>query len=422
MWYFLYNLILTVVFACVLPVTPFIALLGSRYRDGLIQRLGFYPAAILASVTSARPVWIHAASVGEVRSAEPLVRELKARSPQRKILISTFTSTGHRIAQRIGDVDGVIFLPLDLLWIVRRALISFRPSALLIIETEIWPNLLREAFRQGVPTLLLSGRLSPKAFSRYSFFRFFFRVVVSHFTVFGMQSAADATRMRGLGASEKKISVVGSLKFAFATTPERRERLAWGGCPDKPLLVVGSSHRGEEEILLQAFAAARSRFPKLSMVLAPRHPERFAEVEKLLISSPFGFQRRSEVKNGQPFEKDILLLDTLGELADFFAVADIAFVGGSLIDAGGHNILEPARYHKPVLFGPNMSNFQSVAEQMKQNGAAIEVGDAKDLAQTLVSLLADTNRRRRMGEMASQIVGANSQALTQNLHLAERYL
>jgi 3-deoxy-D-manno-octulosonic-acid transferase len=422
MWYFLYNLILTVVFACVLPFTPLIGLLGARYRDGFIQRLGFYPPAILASLASARPAWIHAASVGEVRSAEPLVRELKAHAPERKILISTFTATGHRIAQRIGGVDGVIFLPLDLLWIVRRALIRFRPSALLIIETEIWPNLLREAFRQGVPTLLLSGRLSAKAFSRYSFFRFFFRVVLNHFTVLGMQSAADAGRIRQLGASEKKVFVVGSLKFAFDKTQKRGECAALAGDQDKPLLVVGSSHRGEEEILLQAFAAARARFPKLSMVLAPRHPERFAEVEKLLLGSPFGFQRRSQVNDGEIFAKDILLLDTLGELADFFAVADIAFVGGSLIDAGGHNILEPARYHKPVLFGPNMSNFQSVAEQMKQNGAAIEVGDANDLAQALVSLLADTNRRRRMGEMASQVVEANNQALTQNLGLAERYL
>jgi 3-deoxy-D-manno-octulosonic-acid transferase len=420
MWYFLYNLILTGVFACALPFTPLIGLLGSRYRSGFSQRLGFYPAVIQASLASARPVWIHAASVGEVRSAEPLVRELKARAPARKILISTFTATGHRIAQQIAGADGVIFLPLDLLWIVRRALISFRPSALLIIETEIWPNLLREAFRQGVPTLLLSGRLSAKAFSRYYFFRFFFGVVLNHFTVLGMQSGADAGRMRQLGASEKKVSVVGSLKFAFAKTQKRGATLA--GYQDRPLLVVGSSHRGEEEIVLQAFAAARSQFPKLSMVLAPRHPERFAEVEKLLIGSPFGFQRRSQVKDGQIFAKDILLLDTLGELTDFFAVADIAFVGGSLIDAGGHNVLEPACYHKPVLFGPNMSNFQNVAEQMKQNGAAIEVGDANDLAQALVSLLADTDRRRRMGEVASQIVATNSQALTENFRLAERYL
>jgi 3-deoxy-D-manno-octulosonic-acid transferase len=422
MWYFLYNLVLSAGFACALPFTPFIALLGSRYRDGFIQRLGFYPKALLASLASARPLWIHAASVGEVRSVEPLVQELKARAPQRKILISTFTSTGQRIAHRIGGVDGVILLPLDVLWIVRRALISFRPSALLIIETEIWPNLVREAFRQGVPTLLLSGRLSAKAFSRYAFFHLFFRVVLSHFTVLGMQSAADAARMRQLGASEKKLSVVGSLKFAFAKTEKRGECPKLAECRDKPLLVVGSSHRGEEEILLQAFATARSRFPQLSMVLAPRHPERFAEVEKLLIASPFEFRRRSQVNDGQIFEKDILLLDTLGELADFFAIADIAFVGGSLVDAGGHNILEPARYHKPVLFGPNMSNFQSVAEQMKQSGAAIEVGDADDLAQALVSLLADTSRRHRMGQAASQIVATNSQALTQNCRLAERYL
>jgi 3-deoxy-D-manno-octulosonic-acid transferase len=421
MWYFLYNIILTAAFVLVLPFSPFILLLGPRYRDGYTERLGFYPAAILSSLASARAIWIHAASVGEVRSAESLVRDLKAGAPQRKILISTFTSTGYRVAQRIDDVDATIFLPLDLFWIVRRALVRFHPSALVIIETEIWPNLLREAFRQGIPTLLLSGRLSAKALSRYSLCRPFFRAVLNHFTVLGMQSSVDADRMRKLGAGEKKISVVGSLKFASLKTPRRWESNVLAPCGDKPLLVAGSSHRGEEEILLKAFASAQSRFPKLSMVLAPRHPERFAEVEKLLMGSPFDFQRRSQA-SGELFEKDILLLDTVGELTDFFAVADIAFVGGSLIDAGGHNILEPARYHKPVLFGPNMSNFESVAEQMKQMGAAIEVGDADELAQALINLLADAERRRRMGEMASQIAGADAQALARNLLLAERYL
>src|ERR687892_2301792 len=229
MWYFLYNLILTVVFACVLPFTPLIGLLGSRYRDGFIQRLGFYPAAILASLASARPVWIHAASVGEVSSAEPLVRELKARVPERKILVSTFTSTGHRVAQRIGGVDGVIFLPLDFFWVVRRALSRFDPSILLIVETEIWPNLLRQAFRRGVPTVLLSGRLSAKALARYSICRPFFRLVLNCFTVLGMQSAADAARVRKLGASGKKISVVGNLKFALQNGQHRRESNALAG-------------------------------------------------------------------------------------------------------------------------------------------------------------------------------------------------
>jgi 3-deoxy-D-manno-octulosonic-acid transferase len=422
MWYFLYNLVLTVAFTLVLPLTPFIFLLGPRYRDGYTQRLGFYPKDILSSLAGDRPLWIHAASVGEVRSAEPLVRELKAHAPQRKILISTYTSTGHRVAQRIGAVDAVIFLPLDLLWVVQRALTRFDPAVLMIIETEIWPNLLREAFRRGVPTLLLSGRLSAKAFSRYSFCRPFFRLVLDCFTVLGMQSAADAARIRVLGANKAKVSVVGSLKFAFQQTLERRESPASAGCQGKPLLVAGSSHRGEEEILLKAFTLARSWFPQLSMILAPRHPERFAEVEKLLIDSPFDFQRKSQVNGGQFFDKDVLLLDTVGELTEFFAAADVAFVGGSLVDAGGHNVLEPARYHKPILFGPNMSNFENIAEQMKQKGAAIEVGGADDLAQALVNLLADSEKRRRMGEMAFQIAGANNQALTQNLLLAERYL
>src|SRR5688572_5447560 len=242
MWYFLYNFFLTATFALALPFSPFILLLGSRYRDGYTQRLGIYPKAILSSLAFARPVWIHAASVGEVRSAEPLVRELKARWPERKILLSTFTSTGHHVARGIGGVDAAIFLPLDLLWIVRGALNRFGPSLLLIIETEIWPNLVGEAFRQGIPTLLLSGRLSPKAFSRYLICRPFFRRVLKCFTVLGMQSAADAARIRKLGADKKRVSVVGSLKFAFPKTQERSETAAAAGCLGKPLLVAGSSH------------------------------------------------------------------------------------------------------------------------------------------------------------------------------------
>jgi 3-deoxy-D-manno-octulosonic-acid transferase len=422
MWYFLYNLLLTVALIIVLPLAPVILLLGPRYRDGFTQRFGIYPKDILSSFAAARPVWIHAASVGEVRSAEPLVRELKARVPERKILVSTFTSTGHRVAQRIGGVDGVIFLPLDFFWVVRRALSSFDPSILLIVETEIWPNLLRQAFRRGVPTVLLSGRLSAKALARYSICRPFFRLVLNCFTVLGMQSAGDAARVRKLGASGKKISVVGSLKFALQNGQHRSESNALAGGRGKPLLVAGSCHRGEEEILLAAFASARSRFPKLSMVLAPRHPERFAEVEKLLKDSPFGFQRKSEMNSGQFFDNDILLLDTVGELREFFAAADIAFVGGSLVNIGGHNVVEPARYHKAILFGPYMSNFENIAEEMKQKGAAIEVGDAEGLARALINLLTDSDQRRSMGEMASEIVGAKAQALARNLLLAERYL
>ena len=422
MWYFFYNLALTIVFLAALPALPLLFLLGPRYRDGLSQRFALYPRAVRRSMASARPIWIHASSVGEVRSAEALVSELKGHAPQRKVLVSTFTATGNRIARQIPGVDAAIYLPLDFPWTVHRALRIFDPSLLLIIETEIWPNLLRAAFRRGVPSVLLSGRLSEKALARYSILKAFFRRVLAFFTVLGVQSSGDAARMATLGATAKKVVVVGSLKFAAGGGDNGADKIVSARDPGRHLVVAGSSHRGEEEILLKAFLTARGRFANLSLVLAPRHPERFAEVERLLQNSPFAFQRKSRLTVEQYFAQDVLLLDTVGELPDFFAAGDIAFVGGSLVDGGGHNLLEPARLQKPILFGPHMTNFKSIAEEMKRRGAAIEVRDADDLARAVVRLLADTEERRRMGERAAQVAGANGDALTRNFQLAERYL
>jgi len=422
LWYWLYNLLLTVGFVALLPALPLIYFLGPRYREGLGQRFAIYPPAIEAFLRAARPVWIHAASVGEVRAAAPLVRALKSGAPERKVLLSTFTATGQRIAAQTEGVDAAIFLPLDFSWTVRRAFGRIRPALLVFIETEIWPNLLRESFRRGVPTLLLSGRLSAAAFARYARWRPFFRRVLGCFTLFGVQSSEDAARLQGLGADEKKISVVGSLKFAAAESAGADAGLLAARDPARPLIVAGSTHRGEEEILLRALTLARRRFPKLSLVIAPRRPERFAEVEKLLQASPFEFQRRSGVESSRFFAKDVLLLDTVGELAEFFAAADIAFVGGSLVEIGGHNILEPARRHKPVLFGPSMSNFAAIAAQMKQAGGAFEVRGAEDLAGRWIELLDDPDLRIRMGRLAAQAAGAHHEAFARNLRLAQRYL
>lgn len=422
MWYLLYNITLMIVFVTALPFLPLMLMLGPRYREGFSQRFGFYPQDRLTGLAAARPVWIHAASVGEVRAAGALVRAFKVASPERKVLISTFTATGNRIARQMEGVDAAIFLPLDFYWIVRGTLARIHPSLLVFIETEIWPNLLREAYRHGIPTLLLSGRLSAKAFSRYFLWRRFFRQVLGYFTFFGMQSPEDALRIQKLGADETKVAVTGSLKFASERVGERCQSIISARDPRRQLLVAGSSHRGEEEILLQVLTLAREQFPALTMVLAPRHPERFAEVEKLLRNSPFAFHRKSQVQAEKYFEKDILLLDTVGELPDFFAAADVTFVGGSLVDIGGHNVLEPARFQKPVLFGPYMSNFKSIAEEMKQSGAAIEVHDAGELARVLMGLLADADARVQMGRRASQFAGANRNAFTRNFSLAQRYL
>lgn len=422
MWYLLYNFTWILALVIALPWVPLAFLLADRYRDGLSQRFACYPDSIRRLMASSRPIWIHAASVGEVRSAEPLVRELKARAPTRRVLVSTFTATGHRVARAIPGVDAAIYLPLDLAWIVRHALNTFHPSLLVIIETEIWPNLLRAAFRRGIPIVLLSGRLSERALARYSILRAFFRRVLRCFTALGMQSPGDAARIVQLGAEATRVTVVGSLKYAARHTDGREPTSGSVRDHGRQWVVAGSLHRGEEEILLKALKSARTRFPKLSLVLAPRHPERFDEVEQLLIKSPFAFQRKSRIAAQQYFAHDVLLLDTVGELPEFFAAGDIAFVGGSLVDAGGHNALEPARLQKPILFGPHMTNFESIAEEMKRSGAAIEVRDAEELANALVDLLSDAGERRRMGDSAEQIASANGAALAQNLQLVERYL
>ena len=419
MFYFFYNLLLTAGFVTSLLFLPLVLVLGSRYRSGLGQRLGLYSERLFEPVAGARPVWIHAASAGEVRCALHFIPELKKILPTRKILLSTFTATGHHIAKDQVLADVVMFLPLDVLWIVRRALAKIDPSMLIVIETEIWPNLLREAYRKGIPTLLLSGRLSPRSFQKYSLFGGVFRQVMKCFTAVGMQSKADADRIMSLGAEPAKVAVTGSLKHFSGTTRRVHERSAQR---DRPLLIVGSSHRGEEEILLKVFVSLRRQFTNLQMVLAPRHPQRFAEVEKLLRSTGLRFNRKSRMDGRVAFDEDILFLDTMGDLQDFYAVGDVAFVGGSLVDAGGHNLLEPARFGMPVLFGPYTMNFSSLAGEMKQKGAGIEVRGSEDLIREIAHLLSDAPKRKAMGAKASAIAADDRDVVDRSVGLVTRYL
>ncbi|HUR71576.1 MAG TPA: 3-deoxy-D-manno-octulosonic acid transferase [Candidatus Limnocylindrales bacterium] len=420
MWFVGYNLLLTFVFLLTLPFTPILRLLGKQFSTGLWQRYGFFRQAELRSVAGSRPVWIHASSVGEVRSVAPLLRELQARHPQRRILLSTFTSTGNEIAKTFAGVHAVIFLPADFLWSVRRALTQWNPSLMIFVETEIWPNLLAECFRRGIPTVMVSGRLSARSYPRYARFRGFFTQVVRRFNAIGMQSREDAARIIQLGADAVRVSVVGSLKLSSAK-PEST-RFTQVPRHGKKLLIAGSTHAGEEEILLSSFALLRSKFPELSMVIAPRHPQRFDEVELLVRGSGFSYCRRSQTSDGELFSRDILLLDSLGELAELFACADVVFVGGSLAQIGGHNILEPARYGKAILFGPHMSNLKELAEEFKTNRAALEIVDGDDLSAALAILLSDEAKRIAMGQRALAASRSGDAAITDNYALAARYL
>jgi 3-deoxy-D-manno-octulosonic-acid transferase len=429
MQYFFYNIEWTVGLILGLPLMPLFLALGERYRRGLLQRFGFYPSKVRDSMRGVRPIWIHAASVGEVLAANRLADALKKQLPRQKILFSTFTFAGQEVARKsVGAADACIYLPLDHPWIVGRALAVFDPRMLIVLETEIWPNLLKLAYRKGIPTLLLSGRISSGSFRTYFFFRWFFSRAVGYLTWLGMQSAEDAERMIRLGADAGRIAITGNLKDASAAEKRRNAPdaplpdLLRGGVNGRRVFVAGSTHRGEEEIILEAFQGLKPDFPDLVMVLAPRHPQRFAEVEKLLVRAGLSYVKRSEMNGRTDASPDVVFLDTLGELESFYASADIAFVGGSLVEAGGHNVMEPARLGKPVLFGPHMANFSRIAEDLKRCGGGIEICGKDDLARELSRLLSDRPSAQRAGARAYDVVKEDRKVVERSMELVARYL
>jgi 3-deoxy-D-manno-octulosonic-acid transferase len=322
----------------------------------------------------------------------------------------------------------VIFLPLDHPFFVRRVLCKIEPSVLIVIETELWPNLLRQASKRGVPVVLLSGRVSEKAFNRYVRFIGFFRRVMRCFAACGMQSHEDARRVARLGADASRIAVTGNLKQGTPVpcingAPEVKASEAAFPGKKPPLFVAGSTHAGEEAVLLESFLDLKKRFSGLRLALAPRHPERFAEVEKLLLQAGVSYVKKSRMDANSRAEHDVLLVDTLGELAEMYALADITFVGGSLVNVGGHNLLEPARLKKPVMFGPFMSNFSSLADEMKRRGGAIEVRDALELRREAEQLLSDPVKRLSFGENAYRVALLDGAAvMDRSLDLLSRYV
>lgn len=421
--YFIYNLVLTLAFLLVLPFVPVVVAAGDRYRRGLWQRLGFYPPAVRHCFLGRhRPVWIHAASVGEVRSVKVLTEELKRRFPDRRIILLTFTYTGNLLAHENHAVDAVVFLPLDLWWVVRRALAIVDPAIMIFIETEIWPNLLQQAYRKGIPTVLLSGRISSKGLVKYRRFKWLFRRVLQRLKACGMQSEVDLQRIISLGAPRERVSITGSLKQSARSDHDTLSHVEEPQYGSGFLWVVGSSHRGEEEIVLNAFQSLRENFRELRLVLAPRHPQRFSEVEKLLISKGLSFDKKSQINGAVTFQSDLLLLDSIGDLDNFYAIGDVAFVGGSLIDAGGHNLLEPARWHKPLLFGPYTSNVNLLANALKEQGGGFEVHDEEDLVRELTRLLQEPQARQMAGENAYRIAFSERSVLEASLALIVRYL
>src|SRR3954466_5581476 len=420
--YLAYSLLTLVVFIVVSPYFLYQAIFHGKYIGSLRQRLGYLP--ITFNVDGEESIWIHAVSVGEALTARALVEDLRARYPRLRVYLATTTIAGQQVAKRhLQHLDGVFYFPFDWAFIVRRTLNIVKPRVFVMIETEIWPNLLRVCRARGVRTLVINGRISARSYPRYRLIRPFFKRVLADVDRFCMQSEESARRLIDLGADPQRVSVTGSLKFDSLQIPtptahgKPRERVLrfFRVSASRTVIVAGSTMRTEEAAILGAFARIKSTSPGALLILAPRQPERFTEVEKLAKDAGFVVARRSNLAIDTDPRADVIVLDTFGELAQVYQLATAVFVGGSLADHGGHNILEPAVFGKPIVFGPHMHNFKEIAEAFLTNDAAIQVQSDRELEDALLALVTDPVRRARLGAAARALVEANRGAKTKTL-------
>ena len=427
--YLAYSLLTLVVFVVLSPYFLYQAVRYKKYIGGLRERLGFLP--ITFNVDGDASIWIHAVSVGEVLASRALASDLKARYPRLRLFLSTTTIGGQQVARRsLSNVDAVFYFPFDWTFIVRRTLRLVRPRVFVMVETEIWPNLLRECRAQGVRTVMINGRISQRSYPRYRLVRRFFRRVLADVDRFCMQSEESARRIVELGADPSRVTVTGSLKFDALELPPTpghgrpRDRVLrfFRLSPARAVIVAGSTMRGEEAAVLRACARIKATMPSALVVLAPRQPERFAEAERIAREAGFVATRRSDLPIDAEPRADVVVLDTIGELAQLYQVATAVFVGGSLADHGGHNILEPAIFGKPIVFGPHMQNFKEIADAFVANDAAIQVRSEQELEEALLTLVTDPVRRARLGAAARALVEANRGAKNKTLDVVAELL
>ena len=412
--YVFYSLLLLCAALLSLPWWIVQMLRLGKYRSGLGERLGFVPARL----NDVKPgcIWVHAVSVGEVLAVSQLITELQLKYPDRQILVSTTTATGQSLArQRFGE-NRVFFMPLDFGFAVRRYLTALQPQLIVIAETEFWPNFLHLAGKRQTSLAIVNARISDRSFPRYRRFSRFFRSVLAEVDLFLAQTLEDAQRLREIGAATGRIQVSGNLKFDIRPNPQPMlvNGLRAAFSKDSPVLVCGSTAEGEEGPLLQAFKRVQERFPAAILVLAPRHPERFEKVAATAAAGGFVLQRRSAWSPPQPISSGIFLLDSVGELAAVYELADIAFVGGSLVPTGGHNILEPAQYGAAIVVGPHTFNFREIVSTFEQGGA-IKVVTAESLGPQFLDLLSQAQERKRLGSLARELFAKHAGATRRTL-------
>jgi 3-deoxy-D-manno-octulosonic-acid transferase len=417
--YFLYSLALALGMLLSLPYWLYQILRHGKYRSGFVERLGRVPAR-LASDTSARPgrvIWVHAVSVGEVLAVSGLVEQMRRSFPQHRVVLSTTTDTGQELARKRFGEANVFYFPMDFAFTIRPYLQALQPELVVLAETEFWPNFLRLAHTSGARIAVVNARISDRSWPRYRRFRWALRRMLVHVDLFLAQTPEDGARLQSIGAEGGHVQVTGNLKFDVSSpsSPPIVESLRRSLAAESagPVLVCGSTVEGEEPPLLKAFENLRVAHPRAVMILAPRHPERFDEVAILLQQLGMSSFRRSQWR-GEALAGGVLLVDSIGELAALYALADVAFVGGSLVPRGGHNIIEPAQHGVAIVTGNHTENFRDIVTLFQSRDAVRIVGLA-ELPLTLMHLLANDAERRALGQRAEETMRSQMGATSRTL-------
>lgn len=402
----------------------------SRGRNpAFAERFGLVPASELGKIGERPVIWIHAVSVGETLAARPLIKAIRSNYPDHAILLSNTTETGRSIASRFPEIDLLTYFPFDFLPAVRQAFDRVNPRLVIIMETEIWPNFNREASKRGIPLLLANGRISDRSFDRYLRFDWFFRQSLQRFGALCMQSETDRERIIAIGAPSERTLDAGNLKYdiPYRQIPADEvgaARKRYGIPGDLTVICAGSTHQGEEEMQLRCYQELLGYGGEIFLIIVPRHPERADEVAGLLRREGVSARKRTALTDGAPcFSRgEVLLVDTVGELMDLYALSDIVFVGGSLVPSGGHNLLEPASLGVPSVYGPHMTNFRDIAALVSHYGAGVQVEGAEGLAETFKTLISSGELRRVLGQNGLKMLRDNGGAAGRHLEVIKRYL
>ena len=422
--YLAYSLLLSLGLLVLIPHFLFQALAHGKYIAGLKQRFGSVP-----SIKGRPVVWLHCVSVGETQAARPLAQRLKQEFPHHALVVSTITLTGQTLARDVfrNQAERVFYFPFDWRWSVRRALKSINPSAVLIMETELWPNFLRECKARQIPVALVNGRISRQSFRRYKMITFFLKRVLSSLSMAVMQSEADADRLRHLGMPEERLFTAGNLKFDAELASDLTEktdeiRNRFGIHSNPPLVLAASTHAPEEEIIIESIKQLNAKQP-VRLMLAPRHPERFNEVAALVQNSGLSWAKRTNTQDPSDRSATVILLDTIGELPATYSLATVVFVGGSIVNRGGHNVLEPAAAATAVVTGAHTHNFHAIVDLMDEASALVQLPPVKGadavraLTDVLSKLLNDPAWREDLGRRAKQLVTENQGAAARTIKL-----